>query len=80
MTTTQVLQALSSYQKYVNGEKSYWDLTDKSDNVDKLGEDLGNGNENVSTGYKSIIVYLFILILSTLYLFVFFSRKYITRK
>ena len=32
MTTMQALQGLSSYKGYVNGEKPYWDLTDKLEN------------------------------------------------
>ena len=165
MTTVQVLQALTSYQRYINREKSYWDLTnskddtgnnpgngsedkddtgsnpgDGSEDKDDTGNNPGNGSEdkddigsnpgdgsedkddtgnnpgdgsedkddigsnpgdgsedkddtgnnpgndstgkddNVSTGDESIIIYVFIMVLSTLGLLVSFSRKYITKK
>ena len=165
MTTVQVLQALTSYQRYINREKSYWDLTnskddtgnnpgngsedkddtgnnpgDGSEDKDDTGSNPGNGSEdkddtgsnpgdgsedkddtgsnpgdgsedkddtgnkpgdgsedkddtgsnpgndstgkddNVSTGDESIIIYVFVMVLSTLGLLVSFSRKYITKK
>ena len=57
MTTVQVLQALTSYQRYINGEKSYWDLTnskddtgnnpgDGSEDKDDTGNNPGNGSED----------------------------------
>ena len=43
MTTVQVLQALTSYQRYINREKSYWDLTNSKDDT---GNNPGNGSED----------------------------------
>ena len=43
MTTVQVLQALTSYQRYINREKSYWDLTNSKDDT---GNNPGDGSED----------------------------------
>ena len=38
-----MLQALTSYQRYINREKSYWDLTNSKDDT---GNNPGNGSED----------------------------------
>ena len=49
MTAVQVLQGFNSYQRYVNGESSYWDLTDKPQGNNSTGNNNGNGSDGNSS-------------------------------